>query len=646
MHPLHFSLLSPSSPCPSILSLRPASLASYPLFRSFNFNPSSSASVCASGAGALAPPPAISSEPVEANSVAETGENETGGMDKYREVGTISTVHGVKGEVKVVSSTDFPEVRFGKPGKRWLRTRDGGKESIKEIDLIKGRCNPGQNSWIISLRGINSIEEANNIVGSALLIGSDDRPELHEGEFYTPDLVGMRVILKETGMLVGTVVSVMNTKGNDILQVKPNLIGREEEDSSNSQILIPFVEEIVTEVDMERQEMQITPPKGLLELNSRSTVGSSKERRLMEWKQKKKSQQRLATAKKILNDMEQTHVLDALRLAPKAQKTSLAKQIASIDFRLFQHALNNLDKHINGLSEDMEKNFSLLLKNAMKISHENLLGKESERNKFHHEMREKGLELLSNSKSAIVLMINEKNKIGNSSEIDDDLRNSLSDIGEHLMGSQGRPFVMITSTHQVETLQKYLRDNSYFGMDHQKVWVLEEGRLPVFSMTSDQSGSKVLFKSPFELLEAPIGPGGDLSLLSFQKILDAFNQMGIEYLQVCSLDDKSSIGNPLFFGYVSSLDAGVGIKVYNGNVGDGTCFDMIISMKHMNKISRDAKKLGFYAVAEKHRYVEKTSEGWVDVSPEASNLRRLHFPVYGLLNTCSLDDICFMNVLK
>ncbi|KAJ4768787.1 Ribosome maturation factor RimM [Rhynchospora pubera] len=643
MHPLHFSLLSPSSPCPSILSLRPAS---YPLFRSFNFNPSSSASVCASGAGALAPPPAISREPVEANSVAETRENETGEMDKYREVGTISTVHGVKGEVKVVSSTDFPEVRFGKPGKRWLRTRDGGKESIKEIDLIKGRCNPGQNSWTISLRGINSIEEANNIVGSALLIGSDDRPELHEGEFYTPDLVGMRVILKETGMFVGTVVSVMNTKGNDILQVKPNLIGREEEDSSNSQILIPFVEEIVTEVDMERQEMQITPPKGLLELNSRSTVGSSKERRLMEWKQKKKSQQRLATAKKILNDMEQTHVLDALRLAPKAQKTSLAKQIASIDFRLFHHALNNLDKHINGLSEDMEKNFSLLLKNAMKISHENLLGKESERNKFHHEMREKGLELLSNSKAAIVLMINEKNKIGNSSEIDDDLRNSLSDIGEHLMGSQGRPFVMITATHQVETLQKYLRDNSYFGMDLQKVWVLEEGRLPVFSMTSDQSGSKVLFKSPFELLEAPIGPGGDLSLLSFQKILDTFNQMGIEYLQVCSLDDKSSIGNPLFFGYISSLDAGVGIKVYNGNVGDGTCFDMIISMKHMNKISRDAKKLGFCAVAEKHRYVEKTSEGWVDVSPEASNLRRLHFPVYGLLNTCSLDDICFMNVLN
>jgi hypothetical protein len=67
-----------------------------------------------------------------------------------------------------------------------------------------------------------------------------------------------------------------------------------------------------------------------------------------EWKQKKKSQHRLAAAKKILNEMEQIHVLDALRLAPKALNISLAKQIASIDFRLFQNAMNNLDKHING----------------------------------------------------------------------------------------------------------------------------------------------------------------------------------------------------------------------------------------------------------------------------------------------------------
>lgn len=120
----------------------------------------------------------------------------------------------------------------------------------------------------------------------------------------------------------------------------------------------------------------------------------------------------------------------------------------------------------------------------------------------------------------------------------------------------------------------------------------------------------------------------------------------IIFSQVCSLNDKSSVGNPLFFGYVSSLNADVGIKLYDGNKGDETGFDMIISMKHLDKISRDAKELGFYAVTEKHSYVEKTSDRWVDFRPEVANSYRLHFPLYGLLNSCPLDDTCVINILK
>jgi hypothetical protein len=43
-------------------------------------------------------------------------------------------------------------------------------------------------------------------------------------------------------------------------------------------------------------------------------------------------------------------------------------------------------------------------------------------------------------------------------------------------------------------------------------------------------------------------------------------------------------------------------------------------------------------------YVEKTSEGWVDVREEVANSRRLHFPVYGLLNTCPLDHVCVLDI--
>jgi len=51
--------------------------------------------------------------------------------------------------------------------------------------------------------------------------------------------------------------------------------------SSREHVWVPFAKDIVPDVDMERREMWITPPKGLLELNSRSDKRSKKERRAM-----------------------------------------------------------------------------------------------------------------------------------------------------------------------------------------------------------------------------------------------------------------------------------------------------------------------------------------------------------------------------
>lgn len=50
-------------------------------------------------------------------------------------------------------------------------------------------------------------------------------------------------------------------------------------DASGPLVWVPFVEAIVPNVDIDRREMQITPPKGLLQLNLRSDVRSKKERR-------------------------------------------------------------------------------------------------------------------------------------------------------------------------------------------------------------------------------------------------------------------------------------------------------------------------------------------------------------------------------
>lgn len=96
----------------------------------------------------------------------------------------------------------------------------------------------------------------------------------------------MVYLLQGSGKLVGVVVNVFNHGANDLLQV---VLNSDKEEINHSNLLnakksdqlvwVPFVEAIVPEVDLERREMHITPPKGLLELNLRSDMKSKKERR-------------------------------------------------------------------------------------------------------------------------------------------------------------------------------------------------------------------------------------------------------------------------------------------------------------------------------------------------------------------------------
>lgn len=220
-----------------------------------------------------------------ANEIVETSNTGSG----FVNIGYISSVHGLQGEIRVKPNTDFPDLRFSKPGRRWLKQNVSGGEMIQEVELEEGREHPGQKIWILKFRGIDTVEKAKMLIGSSLLVTKDDRPELEEGEFYTNDLVGMKVFLKESGEPLGTVVNVFNSGANDLLQVlldssfdildKSGKPRSAETEVSDQLVWVPFVEAIVPDVDMKRREMHITPPKGLLELNLRFDERSKKERR-------------------------------------------------------------------------------------------------------------------------------------------------------------------------------------------------------------------------------------------------------------------------------------------------------------------------------------------------------------------------------
>ncbi len=170
-------------------------------------------------------------------------------------VGVITSAHGIKGEMKVKSLSDFDE-RFTKAGKRWLQKES---EIPTEYELISGSKKPGKESFIIRLREINNRNEAENLKEHKVLVKVNSIPKLNKDEFHLSELINLKVKILEKKQLniIGKIINLENEK-NNLLVIK--LL------KNNKKVLIPFVKEIVPVVDINNQFIIITPPPGLLEL--------------------------------------------------------------------------------------------------------------------------------------------------------------------------------------------------------------------------------------------------------------------------------------------------------------------------------------------------------------------------------------------
>ena len=163
--------------------------------------------------------------------------------DELMVVGKVVGAQGLKGELRILPLSDFPE-RFTKPGERWLQRR---QDPARPIELLSGRQLPGKELFVVRFAGIDSREAAEALVGGELVVKASDRPKLAKGEFHLLDLVGLEVRLE--GVAIGTVSNLIHA-GNDLLEI--DLDGR--------QVLIPFVEAIVPVVEIEQGWIGITPP--------------------------------------------------------------------------------------------------------------------------------------------------------------------------------------------------------------------------------------------------------------------------------------------------------------------------------------------------------------------------------------------------
>jgi 16S rRNA processing protein RimM len=229
--------------------------------------------------------------------------------DQWLEIGKIVAPQGLRGELRVYPSTDFPE-RFLEPGERWLLRK--GNADVEPVRLVGGRFLEGKGLYVIQLQGITSREQADELRNARLWVPEGDRPTLNEGEYHVADLIGLMAYHQATGEHIGTVKDIFPA-GNDLLEVElvagdrstdavPNASAElpmlQDEGNGNSTIqdegdahssirksarkkkrkrsrpapspmsktvLIPFVYDIVPVVDLTNQRIEILPPRGLLE---------------------------------------------------------------------------------------------------------------------------------------------------------------------------------------------------------------------------------------------------------------------------------------------------------------------------------------------------------------------------------------------
>lgn len=164
-------------------------------------------------------------------------------------VGRIGRPHGVRGEVTVEVRTDSPEERFAAGA---VLTPDPAGPAPLVVDAA--RWHGGR--LLVGFAGVTDRTSAERLRGLRLVVDvpAGQQPEDPE-EFYDHQLVGLRAETVD-GAEVGTVTEVLHLPGQELLAVR-RADGRE--------TLVPFVAEIVPEVDVAGGRLLLDPPAGLLD---------------------------------------------------------------------------------------------------------------------------------------------------------------------------------------------------------------------------------------------------------------------------------------------------------------------------------------------------------------------------------------------
>ncbi|MBE9374380.1 ribosome maturation factor RimM [Saccharopolyspora sp. HNM0983] len=168
-------------------------------------------------------------------------------------VGRVVKPHGIRGELVVEVLTDSPELRFAPGSVLDLQWRTG-TPGARRITVAAARPHAGR--LLLRAEEVDGRDAAEDVRGAVLTVSADVLEPIEDpDEFHDRDLEGLRV-LTTTGEQVGVVRDVVHTPAGELLAVDAG---------EQREVLVPFVGEIVPEVDVPGGHLVVDPPEGLLD---------------------------------------------------------------------------------------------------------------------------------------------------------------------------------------------------------------------------------------------------------------------------------------------------------------------------------------------------------------------------------------------
>ena len=163
-------------------------------------------------------------------------------------VAILGKPRGNRGELTAISLSSNPE-RFSELKNVTLCGKDG-----TALDYAVENVWWHQSVLIFKFTGVDSISDAEKLNGCEVRISASERVTLEPGAYFDSDLIGCRVRERATGNELGTVAVLQDAGGPGLLELQDGT-------------LIPFARGICVSIDIEKREILVDLPEGLLELN-------------------------------------------------------------------------------------------------------------------------------------------------------------------------------------------------------------------------------------------------------------------------------------------------------------------------------------------------------------------------------------------